>query len=160
MIRSSLIAPLVAPLVGRRGNTSAIRSSGFSKSRLCATALAISALIAATAPDEAKAAKQVAANEVVCNAHKKPTRIYVTPVWAVDMLAVLTGRDELATPGEAASFDNDALQAARYRHRLDPGLTQSLGLGRGRRIDRLLRATDLAFLNFGSATVLAAQPHS
>ena len=160
MIRSSLIEPLVGPLVSRRRSAKKTADTGLSRSRLAATAL-VSALVAVAAPvDEAQAAQQEAT--VYRTAHKPGTvRVAVTPPWSMDRaVALLTRREELAAPQQCADFDHETLEASRYRHRLRMSLTTGPGLNRGRMLDRLLCAADLAYLNFGSATVLAAQPHS
>jgi len=155
MISSPLIRPLVAPLVSRRGNSTR-RGGGIRGSALAATALAISALLAVAAPAEAEAKAEV---KVVQNAHAKPARVKQTPIWMSEVVAILTGRTELAAPSASPEFDNRRLALDRLRHAHDPGLERGPGLSRGRRLDRLL-ARDLAFLHFGSARVLAAQPHN
>ncbi len=157
MIRSSLIKPLVAPLVARRtgGRRSA---SGLSKSRIAATAIAMTALLAATAPDEAAAAQAEA--PVARTAHQKPTRLVAAPQLADMFVATvrrLTG--ELLAPCESAGFDHEALDLTRYRHRTDRARDGGI-LGSGRRLDRLIGPSSLAFKTFGSARILAAQPHS
>ena len=110
--------------------------------------------------EEAHAAQQEAT--VYRTAHKPGTvRVTVTPPWNMDRaFGLLTRREELAAPQESADFDHETLEASRYQHRLRMALNMGPGLGRGRMLDRLLSASDLAYLNFGSARVLAAQPHS
>ena len=66
----------------------------------------------------------------------------------------------MEAPKEAADFENEALLASRYKHRVEPGIAQGPGLIRGQRLDRLIASADLAFLYFGSARILAAQPDS
>jgi hypothetical protein len=160
VIRSSLIEPLVGPLVSRRRNTTKTASTGLSRSRLAATAL-VSALVAIAAPvEEAHATQQEAT--VYRTAHKPGTvRVAVTPPWSMDRAAgLLTRREDLVAPQQSAEFDHETVEASRYRHRLRMALNVGPGLSRGRLLDRLLSASDLAYLNFGSARVLAAQPHN
>lgn len=157
MIRSALIKPLVAPLVGRGASGRRV-ASGLSRSRIAATALAVSALIAATAPSEASAKSQDTA-PAARTAHSKPTRLVAAPKLAdLFVAAIRRLSDELARPSEGAAFEHEALDLSRYRHRTDRARDGG-GLGVGRRLDRLI-GCNLAFKTFGSARILAAQPHS
>jgi len=92
-------------------------------------------------------------------AHKRPARVVVKPMWATQAAVLRRLSNELQGPKEAAEFENDAVFARQYKHAVEPGIVHGPGLNRGRRLDRLIASADLAFLNFGSARVLAAQPH-
>jgi hypothetical protein len=131
---------------------------------LLCTALAVSALMAvagSNAEAHQSSAQEVKAQSQVRRvAHKRPARIVVKAMWATQAAVLQRLSLELKGPKEAAHFENDALIARRYRHQLEPGLTHGAGLNRGRRLDLLIASADLAFLTFGSATILAAQAHS
>ncbi len=162
MISSSLIRPLVAPLVPRRIPATRRASSAVSGSRLLATALAVSALVAAGAPDEAQLAQAAGAPaKIARTAHKPPKVEAPRPAWAAPAeVCVLCRRTELPAPTEAAEFEHEAVTALLELHRRRHGMPAGPGLSRGKHVDRLLQASDLAtFLRFGSARILAAQPH-
>jgi hypothetical protein len=127
------------------------------------TALAVSAIMAAAGgPADAQMTQgQVQAKtEVRRTAHKKPTRIVVTPKWATQAAVLRRLSIDLQGPKESAHFENEAVFARQHKHEIEPGLMFGSGLSRGRRLDKLIASADLAFLIFGSAKVLAAQPHS
>ena len=163
LISSALIEPLVKPLVPSRFANSKRRSSNLSGSRLAVTALAVTALMAASgvnAQAHSTGDQVEAQTQVRRVAHKRPARIVVKPMWATQTAVLRQLSNELEGPKEAAQFENEAVFARQYKHEVEPGIVHGPGLNRGRRLDRLIASADLAFLNFGSARVLAAQPHS
>ena len=163
LISSSLIEPLVKPLVASWFSNARRRSSQLSGSRLAVTALAVSAIMAAaggSAEAQSTQSQMQEQTQVRRTAHKKPARVVVTPKWATQAAVLRRLSLDLEGPRQAADFENEALFARQYKHEIEPGIVGGPGLSRGRRLDRLLASADLAFLNFGSAKVLAAQPHS
>ena len=163
MISSALIEPLVKPLVGSRRSGSGTRSSHLSGSKLAMTALAVSALAAvagADAPEAHAAEAKAEVTQVRRVAHKKPALTNAIPRFEPTLAILRKESFELEAPRQAPDFESNALRERHYLHEKEPGIFQGPGLSRGRRLDRLLASADLAFLNFGSAKVLAAQPHS
>ena len=127
------------------------------------TALAVSTLAAvagADAPEAHAAEVKTEVTQVRRVAHKKPVVTNAIPRWENSIAVLRREGFELEAPREAPDFESKALRERHYLHEKEPGIFQGPGLSRGRRLDRLLASADLAFLNFGSAKVLAAQPHS
>src|SRR3990170_3313570 len=123
MVLSCLVEPLVSPLVGR-GTSGVGRRTALRRSRFASTALAATALLAATTMVDAselrrgETAEHTEA-ETAFNPHKRPD---LAPARIV--LADLVRRaDEglVMSPTEAPSFDQRAVFAHRLRHqaRLD-----------------------------------------
>lgn len=157
MVFSCLVEPLVAPLVGRRASAPG-RGSALTKSRLAATALATSALLAlassANAAEREEQAVRASKPEatLVRNAHKPPA-----PMPSRVVLEASLGRVErfqLEAPGEAPEFEWDAIFAHRLKHSRDLVRDTGPGLGLGRRVDRLTSALG-TFLRFASGRHLS-----
>lgn len=164
MVFSCLVEPLVQPLVGRRTGLS---GGALQKSRLAATALACTALMALAGTAEAAAlaarakartAEPARAEASMRNAHAKPAPIPYREL--LQTVFVTRREDELEEPGLAPSFEQDALNAHRLKHKRDIARDQSPGLGLGVRIDRLRGGTLATFLRFGSGRHLAGLPIS
>ncbi|MEQ9496977.1 MAG: hypothetical protein RIT81_08960 [Deltaproteobacteria bacterium] len=154
MVLSCLVEPLVAPLVGAQ-------RSRIKRSRLAATALACSALMAAVCPSQASkladGAHGGAEKTVVRNAHAKPAPIPLRVV--VEQYAVRRDEHlEIAAPGEAASFEQEAVFGHRLRHQrlLDPNAGPPMS--RARSQHRRTRSVAASFRLFGSGQLRAGAP--
>ncbi|MCK6550859.1 hypothetical protein L6R52_33790 [Myxococcota bacterium] len=165
MVWSCLVEPLVQPLVGRRTGLS---GSALQKSRLAATALACTALMAIAGTAEAaelaaraktRSVEPARAEASVRNAHAKPAPIPYRELLQT-VFAARREDDQLEEPGLAPSFEQDALNAHRLKHKRDIARDQSPGLGLGLRIDRLRGGLLATFLRFGSGRHLAGLPIS
>lgn len=95
------------------------------------------------------------------NAHQKPApipyRVLLETVFAA------TREDDvfaLVQPGEAAGFEQKALDVHRLKHKRDIVRDSGPNLGLGQRIDRLHGGSLRTYLRFGSALHLSGQPLS
>lgn len=163
MVLSCLVEPLVKPLVGsgRAGGRSG-RRSGISRSRLAATALAASAIMAiatnASASEILEKAQSTQKERVVCNAHKKPDPIPYRVF--VQEFCVLSQEQRLPPPSEAPDFEWDAILAHRLRHSRDIVRDTGPGLGLAQRLDRLRGAGRSTFLHFQSGQHRSGAPNA
>jgi hypothetical protein len=115
------------------------------------TALAASALVAlsgATIKGE-KIHAPAKAEKIVCNAHKRPDAIPYRVQFAHLFLAQKI--EELGEPGEAASFEQEALGDHRLRSKRFLIRETGPSLGLASRLDRLQRGSAETWLRFGSA---------
>lgn len=158
MVMSCLVEPLVGPLVGRRTNVSG-RRTGLKRSRLSASALFVSAIMAmgsTTAGDVLDRDARIRdAEKSYRNAHKRPDPIPLRDVGRVfGKVKAIHNPDEeklrVLRQGLAPRFEWDAIHASRLKHATD--LTRDPGptLTRARRTSRLVSSKSLAFLRFAS----------
>jgi hypothetical protein len=161
MIRSSLIAPLVKPLIAP-GYGSAISRGSFAK-----TALALSALVAvSTMADAARAEAESAVlrskleSTVKPNAHR-PKATLAAKVLLERFLAEVAERADaglVQAPSESPDFQQVDLRKRRYGTGpiSDPGPRLSLA----RLTDRLRGGADPNYRLFGSSLHLSGLPNS
>lgn len=149
MVLSCLVEPLVAPLTGSS------RRSALSGTRLAMTALAASivALSGAQLKGEKIVAPAKAETTVVCNAHKRPEAIPYRVQFAHLFMASTVV--ELAEPGLAASFEQEALGDHRLRDKKNLIRDTGPGLGLALRLDRLRGGSAETWLRFGSGVHLS-----
>lgn len=152
MVLSVLVEPLVAPLVGGT-------RTRLSRSRLAATALACSAIMAIACPSRSSEFADGSAKEQssVRNAHAKPAPIPLRVVLAQHAVR----RDETLTvsaPAEAANFEHEAVFGHRLRHQrmLDPDAGPPLSGARSQH--RRTRSRLASFRLFGSGQLRAGAP--
>lgn len=156
MVRSCLVQPLVAPLVGS-GTRGPGRRTGLSRSRLLATALTATLLVTvATQADAVEAAMSPHQVEMKAGtAHQKPKPIPTRDLLQVLMPPVVSTKTVLL-PGVAPHFDWDAVEAHRRRQRVVPH--DGASLATGRRLDRLIRCRSSVFLRFHSGKHRSGAP--
>lgn len=159
MVMSCLVEPLVQPLVssvvGGRG-----RRTGSVRSRLAASAMMMSAVMALGTPSPLDAAEtRDAAPTVERNAHKPPAPVPLRDVprvfGGVKAIFDLKGLPRVAKPWLAPRFEWDAIWASRLRHACDLMTDPGPVLGRARRRSRVEGAWPPTFLRFGSGVHLA-----
>jgi hypothetical protein len=153
MVLSCLVEPLVRPLAGRGTSGSAL-----SGTRLAMTALAASivALSGAQLKGEKIVHAPAKAERIAGNAHKRPDAIPYRVQFAHLFLA--SELEQLAEPGEAASFEQKALGDHRLRAKRNLIRETGPSLGLALRLDRLRGGSAGTWLRFNSARHLSGQP--
>lgn len=126
-------------------------------SRLAATALACSALMAIACPSEAAKVAEADAENTVRNAHAKPAPIPLRVV-IEQHAARLDEEPRLAAPTEAAKFESEGLLLDRLRHACTEASDTGPVLGRARRTHRLTRSALRSYLLFGSGRFQSGIP--
>ena len=155
---SCLVEPLVSPLVGRGADVRA-RRTGLARSRLAASALMMTAVMAVGSTtagdliDRTDAVRE--AERVYRNPHKPPAPIPYHEVARVFGHVKVIHEPEkqgvrVARPGLAPRFEWDAIWASRLKHACDSSPGSGSVLTRGRRAARLSRSRSTTFLRFGS----------